>query len=146
MANVLTGRYMTDYHTPLSLCQLCQADLHSQECPTTSSSNVSLGTLEHQLLDCQSLSTTRENCTLLWRKYCIDKPEVRRIVMLENNGDDHPNTSMQFLLDPSCCPEVICAVQTYGTGILAHVQYLTRTWCYSLHLRRYKILKLLNII
>ena len=102
-------------------------------------------TLEHQLLDCPSLSTTWEHCTLLWRKYCIDKPEVRAIVMLENNGDDYSNTSMQLLLEPSCCPKVICAIQTWGTCILAHIQYLTRTWCYSHHLRRYKLLKLLNI-
>ena len=148
---MLSGRYMTDYHTRHwsrsnvnGYCQLCLAALHSNDMVNISSSVPPLGTLEQQLLECPSLSVPRERCKILWRRYCDDKPELKRMIGINTNDDIIP--TMQFLLDPSCCPDVICATQEFGLGVLSHIQYLTRTWCYSHHIRRNKLLKLLNII
>ena len=143
---------MSDYHTRHwsksnheGYCQLCQATLHSRDiCTTTSNDILPLGTLEHQLLVCPSLNDAREKCKSLWKEYCGDKPEIWNLIEIIANVDIQPH--LQFLLDPTCCPEVICAVQINGLGVLAHILYLTRTWCYSLHTRRKKLLKLYNII
>ena len=155
VATMLSGRYMTDHHTrhwsklnPNGYCQLCQAMMHSQD--TTVISNLPpLGTLEHQLLECPSLETTRVRCKTYWKDYCDDKPEVKNLSMVAGMIAGHAIDSkscIQFLLDPSSCPDLICATQNLGIGVLAHVHYLTRTWCYSHHMRRQKLLKLLNVI
>ena len=152
VATMLSGRYVSDYHSrhwsksnPLGYCQLCQASLHSQASPHAVSSYVlPLGTIEHQLLECPSLITSRERCRSLWKEYCADKPEIWNLI--DKNDDTEPQPKLQFLLDPSCCPDVILAAQNFGQGVLSHINYLTRTWCYSLHVRRKKLLKLYNIV
>ena len=152
IATMLSGRYMSDYHTrhwsksnPLGYCQLCQANLHSQPSLGAVSSDVlPLGTLEHQLLVCPSLETSRERCKTLWKESCLDKPDIWNLI--DKNDSMEPHPQLQFLLDPSCCPGVILATQKLGQGVLSHVHYLSRTWCYSLHVRRKKLLKLFNIL
>ena len=52
------------------------------------------------------------------------------------------NSLVQFILDASVHPSVITLVQTYGQDILMPIFYLTRTWCYSLHRERLKLLGL----
>ena len=150
VASMLSGRYMTDFHTrhwsqsnKSGSCQLCLAELHSKPSPG-SYCPPPLGTLEHQLLDCPVLSPTRENCQALWRSYCEDKPEIWNLIVSHSGEEIYPQ--MQFLLDPSCCPIVISAIQSLGSGVLSHIYYLNRSWCHSIHLRRRKNLKLLNII
>ena len=150
VASMLSGRYATDYHTrhwsrsnQSGYCQLCLAELNANSSPASYCS-LPLGTLEHQLLDCPALTSTRENSKALWRSYCKDKPEIWNLIVAHSSEEIYPQ--MQFLLDPSCCPIIIRATQSLGSGVLHHIYYLTRSWCYSLHLRRRKNLKLLNII
>ena len=149
VATMLSGRYFSDYHARHwsktnrdGFCQLCLAASHSLESPSPHSP-IPLGTLEHMLVDCPSLQETRNKCRTLWEKYCSNQPLLRSI-LLELEALESP--PVQFLLDPSCSPPVIKAIQTVGEGILIQLQYLTRTWCYSHHLRRHKFLKLYNII
>ena len=149
VATMISGRYYSDYHTRHwsqcnrnGYCQLCLAALHSTDSSLTTSVPP-LGTLEHLLTECPALRQTREKCQTLWREYCSDKPYLWSI-LLECDASYNPST--QFLLDPGSFPQVIRATQSSGDGILVHLQYLTRTWCYSHHLRRQKYLKLYNII
>ena len=150
VALMLSGRYMTDYHVrhwsrvnPNGYCQLCLSSRNLMDAEDNIPPSVyPLGTLEHLLLFCPSLNKTRENCRALWESYVHDKPVLKNIVLFDSSG----NPDVQLLLDPTACPAIIQASQTSGTGILSHILYLCRTWCYSIHVRRRKILKLLNVI
>ena len=149
VATMLSGRYFSDYHARHwsktnkdGFCQLCLAASHSLD-HSSSIPSLPLGTLEHMLVECPALQETRNKCRNLWHKYCSDQPLLWSIVQ---ELDATVTPPVQLLLDPSCSPLVIKAVQDVGEGILIQLQYLTRTWCYSHHLRRHKYLKLYNII
>ena len=149
VANMITGRYCSDYHVrhrsstnPEGLCQLCLASAHSSEFPLDDAVTP-LGTLEHLLLKCEYLKSTRDECSKIYVKYVSENPSISDIIPIMN-GSVRP--TLQFLLDPIDCLNVISTVQSHGRGILCHLLYLCRLWCYSLHLRRQKSLKLLNII
>ena len=142
---MLSGRFVTDYRSrhwsktnSEGLCQLCLMGKY----PST------LGTLEHFLLECPALLDVRKTCSSHWSNYLQAKPVLLPIVShlsdLDNLNDIKPQ--IQFLLDPSSCPEVIKSVQEYDVGIMSDLLYMTRTWCHSHHLKRQKILRLYNII
>ena len=148
VAEMLSGRYVTDHRArhwnqenPDGLCQLCRFE---------DSLSTDLGTLEHMLLSCKVLQAVRENANALWISYLEEKPHLCQIVEDNSDGslrdDNGIKPFMHFLLDPTTCPSVICAVQDLGQGILCDLLYLTRTWCYMLHARRKKLLKFYNVI
>ena len=148
VANMISGRYFSDYHVrhwsrtnPNGYCQLCLASQHSSDSPPDDEVTP-LGTLGHLLLECEYLTKTRDKCSQVWLKYMSDNPIIRNIIPTMNG---YVQPTMQFLLDTTACPNVISAVQSHGRGILCHLLYLCRLWCYSLHLRRKKSLKLFNI-
>ena len=60
--------------------------------------------------------------------------------------DKQISPSLDLLLDPSTVPLIIKTVQNLGMGILSHLFYMTRTWCFMHHSKRKKLLKLYNII
>ena len=150
---MLSGRYITDHRArhwsktnDKGLCHLCLAASRSHD-SSLSESLVPIGSLEHLLLECPEISQTRERLKLLWTNYTSDKPLIRKLIL----GDtDIPSANwlpdIQLLLDPTTCTEIIKAAQEYGSGIYTHIFYLSRTWCHSLHTRRVKLLKLLNIL
>ena len=149
VANMISGRYFSDYHVrhwsrtnPNGYCQLCLASQRSSDSPPDDEATP-LGTLEHLLLECEYLKKTRDKCSQVWLKYISDNPIIRNIIPTANG---YVQPTMQLLLDTTACPNVISAVQSHGRGILCHLLYLCRLWCYSLHLRRQKSLKLLNIL
>ena len=112
-------------------------------------STLPVGSLTHLLLECPELHQPRDVVRSLWNDYTLDKPIIREIIFSYQNEPSIPsnwNPEIQLLLDPTVCPSVISASQTHGAGILHHILYLTRTWCHSLHSRRQKLLKLLNVI
>ena len=49
-------------------------------------------------------------------------------------------TFCQFLIDCSVLADVVCAVQLEGNDVLQHLFAITRTWVYSLHKERMKLL------
>ena len=117
------------------------------------------GTLEHQLQKCPALAETRKKSVSHWSNYLKDKPSLLPIVKHHTRvwcltigrytltpGLQGMKLHMELLLDPSTCPMVIQAVQSFGKGILSHLLYMTRTWCHSHHLKRRRLLKLYNII
>ena len=51
---------------------------------------------------------------------------------------------MQFLLDASVLPETQHLVRTTGVAVLYQIFSLTRTWCYSIHRERLKVINSLK--
>ena len=145
VATMLSGRYVTDHRArhwshsnSEGNCQLCLVTGHRTK----------PGTLEHLLLTCPALSETRRRSISHWSAYLADKPVLMPIITHHTltPGVKGMKLHMQLLLDPTTCPMVISAVQEKGAGILSHLLYLSRTWCYSHHLKRKRLLKLYNII
>ena len=99
------------------------------ECPETE-------TLQHLLLDCHFYNQTRLKLRRLWES--TSNPTLL-MLLLEILGSS-PTTQVQFILDASVNPKVILLVQNYGQDILLPLFHLTRTWCYTLHRERMKLL------
>ena len=92
--------------------------------------------LEHILVHCGSLQECRDGLMDFTTKFSHNlTPSVTQIVQKFINP-----ISPQFLLDCSCLPEVVMAVQQQGDQVLRHLFRITRTWCYSLHRSRLKLL------
>ena len=94
--------------------------------------------VEHILLHCPSLSTTRASLAKFTLDYAKDNPDIQS-VLLEYTKPTNP-LFVQFLLDCSVIPRVISLTQLYGTNTLFKLFKVTRAWCYSLHRNRLKLL------
>ena len=94
--------------------------------------------LEHILASCPSLSHHRGNLQIFTTKFAKNNPLVQTILSTYCNPD-HP-LFCQFLLDCSCLPEVQSIVITNGSLCLDMLLYVGRTWCYTLHRERARLL------
>ena len=135
-SRMLSGRYRTDLlsrhwtrDNPDGLCRL----------PGCTNQQ---GNLIHILLHCPALSTSRANMVKLWSDFMVSRPTLLPII--KQYTIEQENLLPQFLLDPSCLPLVITTNKAHP-GTLKHCLYLGRTWCYSTHLARSKILRQLNL-
>ena len=92
--------------------------------------------LEHVLLYCPSYQQSRDKLARLWRATKI--PTILHLItsLLSESGA----ALLQFLLDPSTNPVVIRMYQDYGPESLRIVFHLTRTWCFTIHKSRAKLL------
>ena len=152
VCTMLSGRYATDYHArhwsqvnTKCYCQLCLAASHSEDSQSKPDDEIPLGSLEHLLLDCPALNQTRNTSKKMWASYVADKPALKILIPIDSEEFASWEPSMEFLLDPTSHPATIRVSQTHGVGIFSSLLYLTRTWCHSIHTRRRKLLKLLNI-
>ena len=133
-ARFLSGRYRTENlashwsNNPNGYCQV-------QPCVTT------VETVMHILVDCDSFIETRRNLCNLWLS-CADSNVLLLVVEALSNSAEY---FLQFILDCSVLPSVIRATQLYGSSVLEQLFYLTRTWCYTIHRKRMKILGRWNI-
>ena len=135
-AKMLSGRYRTDRlsrhwtnDNPDGLCRL--PGCSNQE-----------GNLPHILLHCPALSHSRSNMIKMWSAFMVSRPALLPIV--HKYTIELPELFPQFLLDPSCLPLVISTNLLYP-DTLQHCMYLARTWCFSSHLARAKILHHLKL-
>ena len=94
--------------------------------------------VEHILVGCTSLSSAREILINFTIHHAISVPSLTNIILTYSNPN-HPLCS-QFFLDCSTIPEVISAAQLLGPWVLERLFKISRTWCYSLHRERLKIL------
>ena len=142
---MVSGRYVTDYRArhwsqtnPQGNCQVCKFTGY----PETP------GTLEHLLLNCPALADTRTLANSFWFEFLADKPYLEPVISHHTRtpGDEGVKLFMQLLLDPSACPMVVKLVQDLGLDILDHLLHMTRTWCYSHHLKNKRMLRLFNVI
>ena len=135
-ARMLSGRYKTDRLTrhwtktnPDGLCRLPGCE--NKE-----------GSLEHILLHCSALADSRSRIVSLIAAFLVSRPELFPVIRHFTIEED--NLLLQFLLDPTCLPLVISTNRTHP-DTLKHCLYLGRTWCYSIHIYRSKIMKQLDI-
>ena len=104
------------------------------------SENKVLGSLEHMLLDCVALAPSRTGVLDLWDRILASHPNLFPIVLQFTMGE--ADALMQFILDPSTLPEIILARQTLGQEVHNILFYITRTFCFSLHKAKMKLLGL----
>ena len=98
--------------------------------------NNQVETSEHILLVCPAYTATRERLKALWLG--TSDPNIHTLV---SAALDKPTPFfMQFLLDCSVTPDVISAAQLHGQMVYDALFYLTRTWCFSIHRERLKLL------
>ena len=139
---MLSGRYISDFRTrhfnnsnPTGACRLCLSSSGSPAPP---------GTLEHLLLLCPSLQPAYQRAALHWTDHLASRPQLYKVVTQYCLGT--VQSSVQFLLNPSCCPAVISAAQQIGETVYTDCHLLSRVWCYGAHTLRMKLLKLLGHI
>ena len=108
----------------------CLSDTcHSQNVP---------GTLQHLLIECPALEHTRHRMHSLWCLKTLPCPPLHRLI-LKILGSS-PEIQARLILDSTACPELILLVQTYGQKIQDLVLYLTRTFAFSIHRQKLKLL------
>ena len=128
-ARMLSGRYRTEY------LQRHWKDNPQGYCLAPGCSNA-VETLQHILLDCVAYNSNRVRLTRLWLS---NEDQIIKNITSEALSSNR-DYQVQFILDCSVLPSVISASQQYGSNILDKIFYLTRTWCYSIHRTRMKIL------
>ena len=93
-------------------------------------------TLEHLLVFCKYYAQARGKLRRLWNSCSV--PLLSDLLSEILHG---PTDSLtQFIVDASVHPTVIHLVQTYGQDMLFRIFHLTRTWCYTLHRERLRLL------
>ena len=95
------------------------------------------GTTEHLLVECSALSECRhlQIYALTGRNDISDTSKELIAIFAQKST----NEFTQLLLDCSVIPEVIAASQS-DENILPEIFKFTWTWCFSMHMRRLKLL------
>ena len=128
-ARFLSGRYRTE-----SLASHWSRN-RDRFCLAPGCNNV-VESVKHILIDCQAYISCKTRLYSLWISYPC--PVVHNLVLEAfSNETDY---LLQFILDCSVLPSVISATQCYGVAILEKLFYLTRSWCWSIHKQRMKML------
>ena len=97
------------------------------------------GTLSHILTDCLDLGPARQRVFSLWAEFLKDNPLFLPIIV-KYTITHNSSHQLQFLLDCTVLPDVISLTQRHGSSVHDSLLYLTRTYCYSLHKERLKLL------
>ena len=100
------------------------------------------GNLQHILLSCPALADSRASMISMWSNFMVSKPTLLPIVRHYTITEER--LFMQLHLDPSCLPLVILNSKA-DPDIMKHCLYLSRTWCFSSHLARSKLLRQMNL-
>ena len=96
--------------------------------------------IPHILRDCDALDETRLALQEFTKKFCESIPHPIANLILSQTDLSSP-TFCQFLLDCSSLPCIIRASQEYDRDSVYHYTFaVTRTWIYSLHRERMKLL------
>ena len=132
-AFMLSGRYRTE-----RLCRFWSNN-PSGYCLAPACAGLAIyENIEHILTSCSSLSLVRQRLVNFTIEYSKSVPVLSQII-LELTNPNNP-LFVQFLLDCSSIPIVISAVQLLGQEVLHHLFKISRTWCYSLHRARMRLL------
>ena len=128
---MLSGRYRTD-----RLVRFFSADNKEGLC--TICPGESRGTIEHILVECSTMSETRQKLYMSF----LDKDDVsdEAKTIIQSTFDKGTNNIVQLLLDCSVIPEVISLIQMNGPELLNDLFRFSRAWCFSIHMKRLKIL------
>ena len=99
-------------------------------------------TLEHLLISCPYYNATRLALVKLWTRPSDNIIQTLLLTILTGPA----NQLLKFILDPAAYPQTVHLCQTYGhtQDILNILFHLTRTWCFSIHKERLKLLRMWN--
>ena len=92
--------------------------------------------IEHILVHCAAYTNCKRRLYRLWFS-TQSKVVLKLIIEAITNESEY---LVQFILDCSVLPSVIRAVQVHGEVIMHELFYLTRSWCFSIHKQRMKML------
>ena len=127
---MLSGRYRVGSllkhfsRTNSGICELCQIEEE---------------TLSHLLLPKCPFLQERKELLLVYSKNILQQSTVALEIFEQILTESNSEVFMQFVLDCSVIPIVIRAAQQDRT-ILTLFFKISRTWCYSLHRTRLKLL------
>ena len=128
---MLSGKYLTDRlqrHWTLNRSGYCLLPLCSPQ---------SDGSLEHILLHCPALTTTRSGLFKLCHTVSQESDLLCDIITSILHSDNYDLVIiMQFILGSSVIPAVIRTSQLHGLHNTDTLLYLGRTWCYNIHRER----------
>ena len=93
-------------------------------------------TVEHILIHCRAYSECKRNLYSLWLS--TTSPVVLKLVLEALTSETC--YLLQFILDCSVLPSVIVATQRHGFAVLKELFHFTRTWCFTVHRQRMKML------
>ena len=129
---MLSGRYRSD-----SLLSNFHPS-NSSQCQLACDSPESSGDLPHLLIHCSSLAYRRSVLFDYWKSLAAKNPVCSSLVsqMISASAE----ILIQFILDCSAIPEVASLVLIHGDQHLALLFKMTRTFCYSIHRERLKLL------
>ena len=129
-ARFLSGRYRTESlasHWTTNSGGFC----------LSATCNKEVETVEHILLSCPAYSDCKKRIYSLWLS---NQNQIVRRLFLQAFQSER-GYLLQFVLDCSVLPSVIEADQTSeGDSLLNELFYYTRTWCFSIHRERMKML------
>ena len=129
-ARFLSGRYRS-----FSLTRHWSVSNKEGFCLSPTCKNVR-ETTEHILVHCDAYLDCKRRLYALWLS---TKTEGVLKLVLEALSSE-TSYLLQFILDCSVLPSVIRATQLFGQNILHELFYLTRSWCFSIHRQRMKML------
>ena len=92
--------------------------------------------IEHILVHCKAYTECKARLYSLWLS---TRNNVVFKLVLEALSSE-TEYLVQFIVDCSVLPSVVKATQTHGPLILNELFYLTRSWCFSIHKQRMKLL------
>ena len=133
-ARMLSGRYRTCYlarHWSGNSSGSCSLPACSQ--------NPTPGTLSHILTECEDLLPARLRVFSLWADHMQDNQVLIPVIVKYTTTSD-PTQLVQFLLDCTVLHDVISLQQKFGNWVHDSLLYLTRTFCFSMHKARLKLL------
>ena len=135
LATMASGRYRTDMLTRYwgkNRNGYCRAPC----CSTTP------GTLEHLLVVCPALSTTRDRLYQMWLERTVMFPTLHATVRAVLESPDH--TIVQFVLEPLAFPDILTDFVSYGVHFAHLLAYLTRTFAFCMHRDYQRLIKQLD--
>ena len=127
-AKMLSGRYRTD--------QFVRHFTDNDGSCVTCESNAP-GDIVHLLLLCPAFKDTRTRMLQNLESNCEISDIAKTLI---KNSFQTTTTSIQLLLDPSVLPNTIRLKQSKEPLILQHLFKFSRSWCYSIHKTRLKLL------
>ena len=139
-ADMISGRYRSE-----KLCSNWSFKNQEGFCLLSPDCSSLVEDIPHILSSCSSLQPTRDKLIKFTEEYCKSAPSIIQTLVSSLCKQSSP-LFCQFLLDSSILPEVIAAVQTEGEDVLSHLFHIGRTWIYTLHKTRMKLLGRWNYI
>ena len=128
---MISGRYRTEM-----LCRFWSDNRHGY-CLAPTCHQVS-GDLEHLLICCPALEHTRHRLHSLWCLKTADCLPLQALITQVLGSD--PSLQVKFILDSTSNPQVIRLSQAFGPEIIDRLMYLTRTWAFTVHKHKLKLL------